>query len=196
MENRNIIIILIVVIVVLAAAIGFMLLNPTHTKDPCKIKITSDKEQYKGGKLSIKLTDLNDTPISKEVVNITVTDKKGKVVVDDVVKTDSKGKATLDLKLKKGKYNVNVTYGGNDNFTGDNATQKLTIKEKVVEKSESSSDSSSSSSDSNAIYYDKKYNIYYNGEGVIVNPDGHHGQSEGSNYWKVKEFYDSGKGMD
>ena len=196
MENRNIIIILIVVIVVLAAAIGFMLLNPTHTKAPCKIKITSDKEQYEGGKLSIKLTGLNDTPISKEVVNITVTDKKGKVVVDDVVKTDSKGKATLDLKLKKGKYNVNVTYGGNDNFTGDNATQKLTIKEKVVEKSESSSDSSSSSSDSNAIYYDKKYNIYYNGEGVIVNPDGHHGQSEGSNYWKVKEFYDSGKGMD
>ena len=196
MENRNIIIILIVVIVVLAAAIGFMLLNPTHTKAPCKIKITSDKEQYKGGELSIKLTGLNDTPISKEVVNITVTDKKGKVVVDDVVKTDSKGKAKLDLKLKKGKYNVNVTYGGNDNFTGDNATQKLTIKEKVVEKSESSSDSSSSSSDSNAIYYDKKYNIYYNGEGVIVNPDGHHGQSEGSNYWKVKEFYDSGKGMD
>ncbi|MBR3156066.1 MAG: hypothetical protein IKF13_04535, partial [Methanobrevibacter sp.] len=98
MENKHIIIILLVIIVVLAAAIGFVLLNPAHAKEPTKVKVTSDKEQYEGGKLSIELTDLNRTPLSKEVVNITITDKKGKVVVDDVVKTDSKGKAKLDLK--------------------------------------------------------------------------------------------------
>ena len=131
MENKNIIIILIVIIVVLAAAIGFILLNPTHAKEPTKIKITSDKEQYeKDSKLSIELKDLNKTPISKEIVNVTITDKKGKVVVDEVVKTNSKGKAKLDLKLKKGKYKVNVSYGGNENYTGNNTTQKLTIKEK------------------------------------------------------------------
>ena len=143
MENRNIIIILLVVIVVIAAAIGFALLNPTTAKEPTKIKITSDKEQNEGGELSIKLTDLNKTPISKEVVNITITNKKGKVVVDDVVKTNSKGKAKLDLDLKKGKYNVNVTYGGNENYTGNNTTQKLTIKEeeKVAEAEVESSDS-------------------------------------------------------
>lgn len=142
MENRNIIIILLVVIVVLAAAIGFALFNPTHAKEPTKIKITSDKEQYKkDAKLSIELKDLNKTPISKEIVNITITDKKGKVVVDDVVKTDSKGKAKLDLDLKKGKYKVNVTYGGNENYTGSNTTQKLTIKEKekVIQTQETSS---------------------------------------------------------
>ena len=44
MENKNIIIILLVIIVVLAAVIGFILLNPTHAKEPTKIKITSDKE--------------------------------------------------------------------------------------------------------------------------------------------------------
>jgi len=139
MENKNIIIILLVIIVVLAAAIGFILLNPTHAKEPTKIKITSDKEQYeKDGELSIKLTDLNKTPLSKEIVNITITDKNGKVVVDDVVKTDSKGKAKLDLDLKKGKYKVNVSYGGNENYTGSNTTQKLTIKEKVTQKQETS----------------------------------------------------------
>ena len=132
MENKNIIIILLVIIVILAAVIGFMLLNPTVAKEPTKIKITSDKEQYAGGKLSITLTDLNKTPLSKEIVNITITNKKGKVVVDDVVKTNSKGKAKLDLNLKKGKYKVNVSYGGNENYTGDNTTQKLTIKEKKV----------------------------------------------------------------
>ena len=133
MENKNIIIILIVIIVILAAAIGFTMMNPMHAKEPTKIKITSDKEQDEGGKLSVQLTDLNKTPLSKEIVNITITNSKGKVVVDDVVKTNSKGKASLNLDLKKGKYNVTVSYGGNENYTGNNTTQKLTIKEKVVE---------------------------------------------------------------
>ena len=155
MENRNIIIILLVIIVALAAAIGFMLMNPTHTKEPCKIKITSDKEQYKGGELSIVLTDLNKTPLSKEIVNITITDKKGKVVVDDVVKTNSKGKAKLDLKLKKGNYKVNVSYGGNENYTGNNTTQKLKIKEKekvVEQQSSTQSDTYVERTEGNLVY--------------------------------------------
>ncbi|MBE6500949.1 MAG: hypothetical protein E7Z79_00745 [Methanobrevibacter thaueri] len=146
MEDKKIIIILVVIIVVLAAAIGVMLLNPVNSKEPTKIKITSDKEQYEDGELSIKLTDLNNTPISKEVVNITIKDKKGKVVVDDVVNTNSKGKAKLDLDLKKGKYMVNVTYGGNENYTGDIASQKLKIKEAVTEATSSNSQSSSTTS--------------------------------------------------
>lgn len=133
MENRNIIIILLVIVVILVAAIGVVLMSSATAKEPTKIKITSDKEQYEGGELSIQLTDLNKTPISKEIVNVTVTNSKGKVVVDDVVKTNSKGKAKLDLDLKKGKYNVTVSYGGNENYTGNNSTQKLTIKEEVVE---------------------------------------------------------------
>ena len=60
------------------------------------------------------------------------------MVVDDVVKTNSKGKANLDLNLKKGKYNVSVSYGGNKNYTGNNTTQKLTIKEKETPTEESS----------------------------------------------------------
>ena len=155
MENRNIIIILVVIIVALAAAVGFMLMNPTNAKEPCKIKITSDKEQYKGGELSIVLTDLNKTPLSKEIVNITITDKKGKVVVDDVVKTNSKGKAKLDLKLKKGNYKVNVSYGGNENYTGNNTTQKLKIKEKekvVEQQSSTRSDTYVERTEGNLVY--------------------------------------------
>ena len=143
MENKHIIIILLVIIVVLVVAVGFALLNPTHTKEPTKIKIASDKEQYEGGELSIVLTDLNKTPLSKEIVNITVTDKKGKVVVDDAVKTNSKGKAKLDFDLKKGKYTVNVTYGGNDNYTANSTTQNLKIKEAVTKTVSSNSQSSS-----------------------------------------------------
>ena len=40
--------------------------------------------------------------------------------------------------MKKEKYQVNIIYGGNENYTGCNATQKLTIKENVVKSAESS----------------------------------------------------------
>ena len=133
MENKKIIIILVAIIVVLAAVLGVMFLQSTTAKEPTKVKIISNKTQYEGGELSIKLTDLKGTAISKEIVNVTITNSKGKVVVDDVVKTNSKGKAKLDLDLKKGKYNVNVSYDGNENYTGNNTTQKLTIEEVVVD---------------------------------------------------------------
>ena len=146
MEKKNIVIILVVIIVVLAAAIGFVLFNPFNAKEPTKLKITSDNEQYEGGELSVKLTGLNNTPLSKEIVNVTITNKKGKVVAEDIVKTDSKGKAKLDLDLKKGNYVVNVTCDGNENYTGNNTTQKLKIKEAVTEATSSNSESSSSTS--------------------------------------------------
>ena len=152
MESKNIIIILVVIIVILAAAIGFMVLKPMHVKEPTKIKITSNKTLYEGDSLSVKLTDLNKTPLSKEKVKITVKNSNGKIVVNKTVKTNDKGNGKLDLNLKKGKYEVDVIYGGNENYTGNNTTQKLTIKEKVVEATVeyvSSEDSSNQMSGSN-----------------------------------------------
>ena len=182
MENKNIIIILIVIIVILAAAIGFTVLKPMHAKEPTKVKITSDKEQDEGGKLSIQLTDLNKTALSKEIVNVTITDSKGKVVVDDVVKTNSDGNASLDLDLKKGKYNVTVSYGGNENYTGNNTTQKLTINEKVAEAEPSSSSSSSSNYDSGAFYSRQAGRTIYTGE--ILDSPGGKMRHLGNNKWE------------
>ena len=139
--------------------------NPIHAKEPTKIKITSDKEQNEGGNLSLQLTNLNKTPLSKEIVNVTITNSKGKVVVDDVVKTNSKGKASLDLDLKKGKYNVTVSYGGNENYTGNNTTQKLTIKEKAVEAEPASSSSGSSNT---PRYTTDEYGTYDNERDMYI----------------------------
>ena len=57
---------MIVIIVILAAAIGFMVLKPMHAKEPTKIKVTSNKTIYEGENISVKLTDLNKTPLSKQ----------------------------------------------------------------------------------------------------------------------------------
>ena len=153
MENKNLIIVVLVIIVILAAAIGITVLHPFDTKEPSKVKITSNKTLVEGSALTFKLTDLNKTPISDEIVNITVTDSKGKVVFDNVVKTDSKGKAKVDLDLKKGKYNVTVSFGGNNNYTSSNDTQKLTVKEKNVESEPASQSNQAQSSSNDDNYY-------------------------------------------
>ena len=115
--------------------IGITVLHPFDTKQASKVKITSNKTLTEGDNLTVKLTDLNKTPISKEKVNIIIKDSKGKVVANKTVQTNDKGNAKMDLDLKKGKYDVSAVYGGNKNYTGNNTTQKLTIKEeeKVVE---------------------------------------------------------------
>ena len=85
--------------------------------------------------------------------------------VDDVVKTNSKGKAKLDLDLKKGKYNVTVTYGGNENYTGNNTTQKLTIKEEVVKAEPASS---STTSNTQVVMGEDGYYALIDGNGNFI----------------------------
>ena len=198
MENKNLIIVVLVIIVILAAAIGITVLHPFDTKEPSKVKITSNKTLVEGSALTFKLTDLNKTPISDEIVNITVTDSKGKVVFDNVVKTDSKGKAKVDLDLKKGKYNVTVSFGGNNNYTSSNDTQKLTVKEKNVE-SEPASQSNQAQSYSNDDNYYNGYSrsSFSEGEQAAIDEARANGYNSPAEYYQAtgkqagQEYMDS-----
>ena len=188
MESKNIIIIFLVIIVILAAAIGITVLHPFDTKQPSKLKITSNKTLNEGSALTFKLTDLNKTPISDEIVNITVTDSKGKVVFDNVVKTDSKGNAKVDLDLKKGKYNVTVNFGGNKNYTASNATQNLTIKEKNVEaKSVSQSNQAQSSSNDDNYYNGYSRSSFSEGEQAAIDDARAHGYNSPAEYYQATD---------
>lgn len=198
MENKNLIIVVLVIIVILAAAIGITVLHPFDTKEPSKVKITSNKTLVEGSALTFKLTDLNKTPISDEIVNITVTDSKGKVVFDNVVKTDSKGKAKVDLDLKKGKYNVTVSFGGNNNYTSSNDTQKLTVKEKNAE-SEPASQSNQTQSSSNDDNYYNGYSrsSFSEGEQAAIDEARANGYNSPAEYYQAtgkqagQEYMDS-----
>lgn len=157
MESKHILIILVILIVVIGVAVGVMFMPSSNAHKDSKITVTSNKTLYKGDNLTVKLTDLNKTPIKKAKVNVTITDKNGKVVANKTLKTNSKGAAHMKVDLGKGKYTVNVTFAGDANYTGNNTTQKLTIKQKEtvteqpVVQQESSSESSEQSSDNDVV---------------------------------------------
>lgn len=172
MENKNIILILIVIIVVLAAILGVVFFYSANAKKSSEIKITSNKTLSAGDSLSVKLTGLNNTAISNEMVKITIMDSNGKVAVNKTVKTNSKGKASLDLDLKKGNYNVTAEFAGNEKYDGNTTFQKLTVKEEVTQlTSENSVDTASYPGYSSSV---GSYRVVERQQelGVIETPDG------------------------
>lgn len=191
MQQKHIIIILAVVVVALVAVMAVMSMPSLNSKNDSKIAIVSNSTLYGGDNLTVKLTDLNNAAISAGV-KITVTDNSGNVVLEDSLKTDSDGKVSMSLNLDAGNYTVNATFSGNDNFTANSTTQKLVIEKEAVQETTSSqsSQSSSSSSGGSGLHYDAEVNVYYNDEGVIVDPDGQHGQGVGSSYADVRDARD------
>lgn len=188
MEQKHIIIILLIVVVVLAAAMAVMILSPSMAKQETQITVTSNETVYEGDNLTFKLTDINSTGISNQTVNVTLKDSDGETSYFSAV-TNSDGIGTLKLDKSAGNYTVNVTFAGNDNYTGSTASQDLEINEEVVEQP-AAQQSSSSSSNGGGLHYDKEINVYYNDEGVIVDPDGEHPQGVGSSYSDARDARD------
>lgn len=151
MENKAIIAILLLVIVILVVGLCAMFFSPFHGPEGSVISIESNNVLYSGDDLSVLLTSINKTPISNEFVNVIICDSSGKLVANETVKTDFKGSAKLELDIESGKYDVDVSFGGNENYTANKTSQKLEIKEvetQEVSNAQYSSASSSSSSSS------------------------------------------------
>lgn len=187
-------IIAIIGIIIVVAVIAALFLNFSVSKEDTRLKMISKSSINENSSIKIKLTDLNGTPIDNQTVKLKIINKKGKI--DEYsVKTDEKGNAKLKLnKIKPGKYKVNFTYEGNDKYNSCNLSEKIKIEKKVeIEESTSSVEQSNyeeSSAPSDEIYYDKEINVYYNSEGIAVDPDGKHSQSEGQRYSDLRDTYE------
>ena len=162
MDNNKIIMILVVILIILLVA-GFFILNPSTAKTDSKVVVTSNSTLHDGESFAIRLTDVNNTPISNQSVNITIIDAKGGQN-PQVVTTDNSGNGILILNgLTTGNYTVKVNYGGNENYTSCNTTVTLHMEEKVIATQSDSNQVSSSSSDSGS---GKSYGSYINDEWV------------------------------
>ena len=195
METKNILII-VIVIVIIAAVAGVMISSQSHAKQDSKIAIISNQTLNEGGNLTVKLTSANGTEISGQNVKITIENKTS--VRQTSVMTNAKGIGELPLDEKAGNYTINCTFDGNENYNGSSTHQKLEIKGENVETQETStvSQNSTNSSSSDNIHYDKDLNVYYNDEGIVVDPDGKHPMEVGRKYSELverKEKYDRGE---
>ncbi len=140
--DKNKIIIIALIAVIAALLVGMVAMMPNTNKKDSKLTFKSNDTLTEGDSLKIMLTDVNGTTISNQTVNVTITDKDKSNSYYSVL-TNEKGIGTLKLDKSAGEYEVTISYGGNDGFNGCNATQKITIKEEVVEAEPTSSSSQS-----------------------------------------------------
>ena len=127
MDNNKLIIIGLVAIIAILA-IGIFVAMPNFNKENTNLDFKSKNTLTEGDSLKIKLTDMNGNAIVGQTINVTVTDKNGASDYHSVV-TNSEGIGKLKMDKSTGKYNVTVTYGGNDDYNGCNATKQIKIKE-------------------------------------------------------------------
>ncbi|WP_295613982.1 hypothetical protein [uncultured Methanobrevibacter sp.] len=73
---------------------GLFIFNPTHAKSDSKFIVTCNSTLHDGDSFSIKLTDMNNTPISNQVVNIMIIDATGGENYQQVT-TDESGNGML-----------------------------------------------------------------------------------------------------
>lgn len=154
-----------VLIVIVFFVVGFAF--SAQTKQDSKINVTSNTTLNNHDNLTVKLTDSNGKAISNQEIKITFNATNG-TQINKTVKTNESGEASLKLEnMSSQKYDVVVSFAGNDNYNGCNATISLEIKDNNAgsssnskntnsNPSSSSSTPGSSSSDNQATQNDEK----------------------------------------
>lgn len=127
MEKNQIIIIALIVII--AALLVGIVMMPNIAKKDTNLSFKSKSTLNEGDSLKIMLTDVNGNPVAGQNVNITITDKDNSKSYYSVV-TDNNGEGKLKLDKTKGKYDVSISYSGNNKFKECDATKKITINAK------------------------------------------------------------------
>ena len=164
MDQKKIILALIVVIIALIV-VGMLLFNPIHAKQNTSIQIKSSTTLHAGDEVKIQLTNESNVPIGSQAVNITVIGSDFENHRQVVTNDSGEASWALDENLTAGTYTVQVTYGGNENYTESNVTGTVEIGEAVQETQESSAGST----------YEYMGLTVDSQTGIVVSPGQYHG---------------------
>lgn len=107
------------------AAMGVMF-SFQMAKEESSLSI-SHKTINAGDSLVVVLKDSHGNPISNETIHIKFTNNDGKSVIDEDIRTNSKGKAKCSVD-DNGKYSVECSYKGNDEFASTYVIDNVTVK--------------------------------------------------------------------
>lgn len=164
--NRKRLIIVGLIVLVAILSVGMAMGVSDSKKAATKLKIKAKSPLHEGDKIKIVLKDANKTPIAKQKVKVTITDKY-KNTYKYTVTTNKKGVAKLKINLGEGKYKVKCKYKGNAKYNATKKTKKITVEEDY---------------DSGAFYSEQAGREIYTGE-IQEGPDGNWYQHVGGNEW-------------
>lgn len=131
--NKRKISVIFAIILVFAVLVTMSCLSAGLFKSDSEIKVLTNKTLNQDEKFIVQLNGQGQN-LTNKTVHFKLIDKKGHAK-DYNATTNKKGLAKLKLKdVKPGNYTVNVSFDGDDQFNGANATQKIKIKKVAVEK--------------------------------------------------------------
>ena len=151
--NKNYLGIIILIIIIILLSVGLLSFN--HAKFDSKISIKSNSTIYEGDSVIIELTDLNNTPLVNKTVNINISSSNESSNITSKI-TNDKGIIKLEFN-STGDYNINCTFVGDENYTGNSTVMDIAVKENTeTDYSYSNSFSSSGGrSDSEVVAWKK-----------------------------------------
>lgn len=185
-----------IIIIVVAFVLSFVF-SPSSSAHDTNLQILNKGDFGSNSTIYIKLTDNNRTALSGKAVHVKITDNQSNVIYDETVKTHATGVAMAKLaNVSAGEYNIEVSFDGDENFTGSHISKKINVEggyvEDIIDNETSTDDSSSdspstpsqSSSSSQSSYRptsqsqqpasddsdDDGSDVYYDPEGNPVEP--------------------------
>lgn len=131
MNLKNILLV-VAIIVIVAGTVMFLMAHQAHPKQDSKIMMTSADNLTEGDNITLKLTDVNNTPISNQNVAVSIVNSSGKSLQKSLT-TGVNGEVTFKTdNLTTGSCAIVVKYNGNDKFDGCNFTENVNINKKKV----------------------------------------------------------------
>lgn len=118
-----------VIVVILAVVAGVLLTSSARDPADSILDILGDGTIGANGTIDVKLTNGEGTALRDKTVHVSVVDKNGKEVFKKDATTYANGIANVQLAgVGAGKYTVNVTFDGDNNFTASSVSEELTVK--------------------------------------------------------------------
>ena len=160
MNLKNILLV-IAIIVVVAGTFMFLMAHQAHPKQDSKIVMTSSDNITEGDNITVKLTDVNNTPLKNQNINVSIVSGSSGSVQKSF-KTDGNGLVTFKTNNSTtGNCALVVKYVGNDDFDGCNISDTVNINKKVIP-IKTNSTSILGKNATNTYKYRSNISTYYN----------------------------------
>ncbi|MDO5860566.1 hypothetical protein [Methanobrevibacter sp.] len=132
MDKKELIIVGIIIII--AVVVGSILFASNGDSKYTTLDVLNKGAIGENSTVYVKLSDNEKTALSGKTLHIKLTNNESKVIYENSVKTHATGVAIVELEnISAGDYNLNVTFDGDENYTGSSISQKITVKEGYVE---------------------------------------------------------------